>query len=77
MPNLVHIVYISSAMQTAAIVFFYVFFFLSTFSFASFIQKYSKCTRDFISRKYCNLSDIRNIVRNETGVSDCAGFLFS
>lgn len=35
MPNLVHIVYISSAMQTAAIVFFYVFFFLSTFSFAS------------------------------------------
>lgn len=34
------------------------FFFLSTFSFASFIQKYSKCTRDFISRKYCNLSDI-------------------
>lgn len=64
-------------MQTAAIVFFYVFFFFINFLICIIIQKYSKCTRDFISRKYCNLSDIRNIVRNETGVSDCAGFLFS
>ena len=38
--------------------FFFLCFFLSTFSFASFIQKYSKCTRDFIRHKYCNLSDI-------------------
>lgn len=38
--------------------FFLCFFFFINFLICIIIQKYSKCTRDFISRKYCNLSDI-------------------
>lgn len=41
-------------MQTAAIV----FFFFINYLISSFIQKYSKCTRDFIRVANTNLSDI-------------------
>lgn len=55
--------------------------FFSFVSSALFIQKYFKCTRDFIRLAktviYLISVVMKFFVRNGTGVSNCAGFLFS